>query len=820
MKVLGIKLQKAGLIMMSIAGIIVGMSGCEDRLDTPRPPMPEGKSVDVSLCVGIADEEDAASSGSGSSSTKSVGDSGFSVNLVSIGETKAITVADDPLATAKPDRLYGLEVWQYDRSGNFVKNKGASLGHVEIGSSFNVTLTAMNDCQLLIIARGYDGSDYTVCTLKDRSLSFVQDTTALASAIEGITTKEGIKAMPYILHLPHVNVTDDGKIQNPEGTDIRILLRRLATRLTVAWENLPANTGYDLKQVILQSIPVKYKLLPNNKDSYPSLLDQYKTIQIPDISDKGRYTCWIPAVVRGKSTNATSDYYRTKANAPKGSAYATFISQNKTDSKKKLNYRVYLGGSSSKDFSLYGNANYIYKVTMDHTSLPVDDKRVTIIDPIPASVNNNNLVPTANCFMVVPGGAFCFNPYKYNVKGATGENTLLQNWCGVSGGTATKPIKSVKVLWQTLEDGDLGDPVLGVVNTYAPGTADDDHTNVVSLVDNSSVNDARIYCRVAPNTTGGSGAIAAYSGENGTGDILWSWHIWVTDYSPDPLGNTDVSTPVEKRKQKYVNSSQGDQLPMMDRNLGAMAGYTEVPTTELERSKANGFHYQWGRKDPFRSSYSSKKIPSIIAQSIDKPIDGLMSLYKGDGVTFFPMKTVVATIDYRGAYKAPYDMYKLGSSTNKEVKRWYSGNSSDTEYANSWGQTGDKGLHDPCPAGWRVCSHINYRPLFGKTDYAKNINCVNPNSLSADGGALLYYDKTNGKTSYFRFVGYWIYGNEFGNIGLNSFLWCREKTDKSTGTGGYHLLLSIVDGPFSTQIIDSGWEQEALLVRCIQERAN
>ena len=180
----------------------------------------------------------------------------------------------------------------------------------------------------------------------------------------------------------------------------------------------------------------------------------------------------------------------------------------------------------------------------------------------------------------------------------------------------------MKVLWQTLEDGDLGDPVLGVVNTYDTGTADDDHTNVVSLVDNSSVNDARIYCRVAPNTTGGSGAIAAYSGENGTGDILWSWHIWVTDYSPDPLGNTDVSTPVEKRKQKYVNPSQDDQLPMMDRNLGAMAGYTEVPTTELERSKANGFHYQWGRKDPFRSSYSSKKIPSIIAQSIDKPIDG------------------------------------------------------------------------------------------------------------------------------------------------------------------------------------------------------
>ena len=109
---------------------------------------------------------------------------------------------------------------------------------------------------------------------------------------------------------------------------------------------------------------------------------------------------------------------------------------------------------------------------MDHTSLPVDDKRITIIDPILASENNNNLVPTANCFMVVPGGAFCFNPYTYYVNGVSKDNTLLRGWCGLSGSTLSSPIKSVKVLWQTLEDGDLGDPVLGVVTKYAPQTTE------------------------------------------------------------------------------------------------------------------------------------------------------------------------------------------------------------------------------------------------------------------------------------------------------------------------------------------------------------
>ncbi len=53
MEVIGIKLQKAVLIMMSIVWML-GMSSCEDRLDTPRPSTGGGKTVEVSLCVGIA----------------------------------------------------------------------------------------------------------------------------------------------------------------------------------------------------------------------------------------------------------------------------------------------------------------------------------------------------------------------------------------------------------------------------------------------------------------------------------------------------------------------------------------------------------------------------------------------------------------------------------------------------------------------------------------------------------------------------------------------------------------------------------------------
>ena len=58
MEEIGVKLQKAVLIMMSIVSML-GMSSCENRLDSPCPSTGEGKAVEVSLCVGIADEVDA-----------------------------------------------------------------------------------------------------------------------------------------------------------------------------------------------------------------------------------------------------------------------------------------------------------------------------------------------------------------------------------------------------------------------------------------------------------------------------------------------------------------------------------------------------------------------------------------------------------------------------------------------------------------------------------------------------------------------------------------------------------------------------------------
>ncbi|MEY8612443.1 DUF4906 domain-containing protein [Parabacteroides segnis] len=646
---IGQKLETKGVIMTLLSLVLIS-TGCEEQIDSPAVNPSEGKTVEVTLDLGFADEADGYTL-SAPSTTKS--------NAAAFNYALQPRVSTKGVSSLKPDKLYNLEIQQYDRSGKRIGGMTNAIAVQEIGSALNLTLAVDPDCQLVIVAWGSENTATRLGTTDN--LATVQSKKSIdASTISSL--QPGIQAdmnkMPYVLHLEHVCVESNTiKSIDGEDKDVRLLLRRLATRLTLDWTY--SYTDYALKQILLQSIPTNYKVVaaPDKDDNtYPSLLDQFTTIQLtPTEIGVGKYSCWIPANVRGTNPAATSQTYRIKSNAPTGSSYVDFIAFNTKEAKKKLSYRVYLGGSGFSDFNLYSNTDYDYTVTIKHAGLPVNDRRVTIIDPIPASENNNNLVPTANCFMVAPGGAFCFNPYIYYVNGASTPNSLLQDWC------ATTKIQSVRVLWQTKENGDIGDPVLGVANSST------DHENIVDLTDGDIFEKARIYCRVAPNTTGGSGIIAAYDDANGEGNILWSWHIWVTDYSPDARGNEDTQLPENKRKLKFSRNDLPEQLPMMDRNLGAMTGYTTVPPNQLEISKTNGYHYQWGRKDPFRSSYTAEKNVSNITIPVPNtaPVKNLLSLYQPDGISYYPVKVNTEKVNYRTAYANPvFFIRKTGRKHN------------------------------------------------------------------------------------------------------------------------------------------------------------
>jgi len=242
---------------------------------------------------------------------------------------------------------------------------------------------------------------------------------------------------------------------------------------------------------------------------------------------------------------------------------------------------------------------------------------------------------TANSYMMTPSSMINI---PVNVRGNGGDvaNTELS--------TSIAPA-SVGILWETSPD-------------------------LISLSELSS--DTTVT--IAASSELGNSVIAAYSGENQTGEILWSWHIWVTDYDP-AIGDTFT-----------VTNSAGASYTFMDRNLGAT-------TAKPGNVSTIGLFYQWGRKDPFPSS-----------ASLNDEVDPTLYNAFGVGSTEMVTKEVVsATANLQNTILYPLTYYK-GDRTNSYD--WYSAKAK-THNTALWGGADisaptEKTIFDPCPAGWRV----------------------------------------------------------------------------------------------------------------------
>jgi uncharacterized protein (TIGR02145 family) len=308
--------------------------------------------------------------------------------------------------------------------------------------------------------------------------------------------------------------------------------------------------------------------------------------------------------------------------------------------------------------------------------------------------------------------------------------------------------------------------------------------------------------------------IAAYGAD---GKILWSWHVWVTDYQPDATGDATVLEPENKRKLKFTFQVSQPQLPMMDRNLGAMAGYTKVPPSAEERFRAHGFFYEWGRKEPFPGSYSNRDITSIPLPSttLTAPLAGILSLYKPDGISFkeFSINNRNGPVSYRTAIQNPLDIYKHKNANNQVY--WLN----DTErkansyaYFRVWGTT--KGIYDPCPAGWRVAQASEYYIFCagGNTKTGNNPAIMNKTSYTTDKGFLFLFDN-NKNTTWVALSGYY-QGQNYRGIGEFVYYWTGTGAYKQNGIDISHYRITT-----NNQDLDaSGYEHEALPLRCIQEK--
>ena len=237
-----------------------------------------------------------------------------------------------------------------------------------------------------------------------------------------------------------------------------------------------------------------------------------------------------------------------------------------------------------------------------------------------------------------------------------GENTGDNEYAGSSDGAANCYIISEVGLYKfkTVKgnsDTSVGSASSAEVLWESFGT--DVTPNVGDLIKRVAYKDGYIAFQTADTFKEGNAVIAV---KDASGNILWSWHIWLTD---------------QPRGQEYYNNAG----TMMDRNLGA----TSATPGDVETF---GLFYQWGRKDPFLGS-SSNGTPTFANSTITWP-----SVVKSDSSN--------GTIEYAISHPTTFIV------RNERNYDWYY--TGDERVDNTRWTTSDKtkSIYDPCPAGWRV----------------------------------------------------------------------------------------------------------------------
>lgn len=153
-----------------------------------------------------------------------------------------------------------------------------------------------------------------------------------------------------------------------------------------------------------------------------------------------------------------------------------------------------------------------------------------------------------------------------------------------------------------------------------------------------------------------------------TGEYLWSWHIWITDFTPD-------------KAVVYPTGVIG-----MDRNLGAKNKTPGSP-------EAFGLLYQWGRKDPFpgaaKLTGNKRAVTTLALWPTEEPEVGGNFIYAVQHpTTFIKAITKSSPVIVQGGKKNNNGDWQIVPSPTT-----------------TWNNE-EKSIHDPCPKGWRVAQAI------------------------------------------------------------------------------------------------------------------
>ncbi len=549
---------------------------------------------------------------------------------------------------------------------------------------------------------------------------------------------------------------------NNDKKGLVVKLQSVVSKLTIDVSGV-ANP----QRVKLMRIPSKISFAPGKVSltQFKILYYDYTVADYQKTPEETKVlTLYIPQNKQQNSTfpaeQKTSGTAATKTkNAPAKATYI-YIDALTNSGKKRVSINVFPGGidntytndnvgdNSYQNYNIAANTHYTEIIKSDNIATydnylnkdAISDSR--LIEQIRYTVTSNCYIlnPIIDPDEVVASHKSYFNDFKNKEEYYSIPIIARVNEAAAASGVSIGPDDEwrVQVLWQDVpgrqiffaESSGLKSWSYSTGKIPHHGTLDEDNNNYATVYygRGNSDEDGRVNIIVKKETntqkTAGNVLIALRKrkadatgyGSDAWSSIIWSWHLWVTDYDPDAAGawtsgtfqkNTpgdDGNTAGNGQRDSRVlhYGFWGDNYQwIMDRHLGAL-GWRPNGVASGKTYKSFGLYYQWGRKDP----YPAQRLLTY-GQKV-----GEIQLYNIRGVEVdTKIKSNSATSGtIWDATKNPTHLYKEAVITTYAGSKYY------WNHPSACVKQGTKSIFDPCPPGWEVTPTSAYEGLVKRTN--------------------------------------------------------------------------------------------------------
>lgn len=381
------------------------------------------------------------------------------------------------------------------------------------------------------------------------------------------------------------------------GMTIAVSVARMYAKVEIMIEDIPETIV--ITDVNVSQIPYYCRVGsiapadPAQAATYPTGDDIWKSSAFDPgtKNSEGRYTgkmvIYMPENLQGRTKNTVNDADRKTVDVPNSNALRVDFVANYVDiftgeeKERGRNYPVYPGANNYNDYNI--KRNFIYRVKLNIYTDKYDQD-----------------IPSSNCFVVKPGQRISFLPY-YRTE--TGGDHDFKQYLDADGTDDDKKIndsenslENIKIIWQTKD-----------------AIGDNSNGDLV-WIDRRSEADDEFHRKIHVRTgSKGNALIAAY---NKKGDIVWSWHIWVTENEPAKVSSAVVYSTYAWNKSGINTDVRVPGYAIMRCNLGALAYEPDGDNDGGDYKnkvapETHGMLYQWGRKDPFPPSTSNNHGDSV-----------------------------------------------------------------------------------------------------------------------------------------------------------------------------------------------------------------